>query len=75
MIIKVWYTNYRGETSLRTVTPKKIWLGKTEYHPEEQWIITAYDHDKKADRDFAMADFGEVVEEILEEGELDVKDT
>lgn len=62
MIIKVWYTNYRGETSIRTITPKKLWLGETEYHEGRQFIMTAYDHDKQADRDFALKDFGETVE-------------
>ncbi|WP_234891478.1 hypothetical protein [Agrobacterium vitis] len=52
------YTNYRGETSERTILPKNIWFGSTEWHPEPQWLLTAFDLEKKADRDFALKDFG-----------------
>lgn len=52
------YRNYRGEVSERTITPKNIWFGATEWHPEPQWLLTAYDHDKQADRDFSLRDFG-----------------
>ncbi len=55
----ILYTNYRGETALRKITPKKIWFGKTEYHPEEQWLLDAFDLDKQADRTFAMKDIKE----------------
>lgn len=55
-IVKIEYTNWKGKKSLRNILPKKIWFGKTEWHKEEQWLLTAYDLDKKADRDFAMKD-------------------
>lgn len=51
------YRNYRGEVSERTITPKRVWYGSTEWHPEPCWLLTAHDHDKGADRDFALADF------------------
>lgn len=50
------YTNWKGETSLRTVVPTFIWYGSTEFHPEPQWLLKAWDVDKKVERDFAMAD-------------------
>lgn len=50
------YTNYRGETGKRRVMPKRIWWGSTEYHPEPQWLLLAFDLDKQADRDFAVRD-------------------
>lgn len=56
--IKIPYTNYRGETSERTITPIRPWFGSTEWHPEPQWLLRAYDHDKGAERDFAFKDFG-----------------
>ncbi|WP_185756009.1 hypothetical protein [Brucella anthropi] len=56
--VKIAYTNYRGETSVRTITPQRLWHGSTEWHPEPQWLVTAYDHDKQAVRDFAFKDFG-----------------
>lgn len=52
------YTNYRGETSVRRITPLGLRFGSTEWHPEPQWLMTAYDHDKDANRDFALKDFG-----------------
>ncbi|WKT94522.1 hypothetical protein QYR01_10485 [Brucella anthropi] len=54
----VFYTNYRGETSERTITPIRPWFGSTEWHPEPQWLLRAYDHNKGAERDFALKDFG-----------------
>lgn len=38
-IVNIFYTNYRGETLVRKIIPKKIWFGKTEWHPEEQWLL------------------------------------
>jgi predicted DNA-binding transcriptional regulator YafY len=50
------YTNYRGERSSRLVTPLRIHFGSSEWHPEPQWLLGAYDHAKVATRDFAMKD-------------------
>lgn len=50
------YTNWKGATDLRTVVPNRIWFGVTEYHPEPQWFLTAFDVDKQAERDFALKD-------------------
>lgn len=50
------YTNYRGETAVRRVTPKRVWFGATPEHPEIQWFLDAWDHVKSADRSFAMKD-------------------
>lgn len=50
------YRNYRGENSERRVIPNKIWFGTTEYHTEPQWLMTAYDIDKRDVRDFALLD-------------------
>ena len=55
-IVKILYTNYRGETTIRDIIPIKIWFGSTEWHPEENWLIDAYDLGKKANRSFAMKD-------------------
>lgn len=54
--VSFFYKNYRGELSVRTVTPSRIFWGSTKYHPEPQWIMVAFDHDKFADRDFALRD-------------------
>lgn len=50
------YKNWRGETSVRTVLPVKIWYGKTDWHPEEQWFMKAIDVEKGEERDFALID-------------------
>jgi hypothetical protein len=54
--VEIVYTNYRGETAVRKVNPKRIWFGKTDWHPEEQWLLDAFDIAKQADRSFAMKD-------------------
>lgn len=53
-VVKILYTNYRGETAVREILPIKIWFGKNEWHTEEQWLLDAFDIDKKANRAFAM---------------------
>ena len=52
------YTNWRGETAQRTITPISLWYGSTDWHPEPQWLLRGWDHAKGADRDFALIDFG-----------------
>ncbi|SOC45716.1 hypothetical protein SAMN05892877_117105 [Rhizobium subbaraonis] len=51
------YTNYRGETSVRVLHLVRIWLGSTEWHPEPQLLLSAFDTQKDAYRDFAVKDF------------------
>lgn len=65
-MLEIAYTNWRGETSVRRITPRCIWWGSTEYHEEPQWMLTAYDEDKRAERDFAMKDFGQRVQGYAE---------
>lgn len=54
--VRILYTNYRGETSLRQIVPERIHFASTEWHPEPQWLLDAFDVDKKATRSFAMKD-------------------
>lgn len=54
--VKIVYTNYRGETSERVIVPKELFWGKNEWHPEEQWLLLAFDVGKSADRTFAVKD-------------------
>lgn len=56
--LTIWYTNWKGVCSERTIIPKELWYGTTEWHPKEGWLLNAYDVDKKACRDFALKDFG-----------------
>lgn len=55
----IGFTNYEGEYSLRRIIPLgRPYLGSTEWHPETQWLLSAFDLDKGSTRDFAMKDFG-----------------
>jgi predicted DNA-binding transcriptional regulator YafY len=54
--ISICYTNYRGETTIRKIIPQKIWFGKTDWHPEDQWLLDAIDTEKNAERSFAIKD-------------------
>lgn len=55
--LTIGYTNYRGETAERTIVPRSIRFASTEWHPEPQWLLLAFDLDRNADRDFALRDF------------------
>jgi hypothetical protein len=55
-VIKIVYTNYKGETSIRSLIPEKIYFGSNEWHKEPQWLIEALDIDKNANRTFAVKD-------------------
>ncbi|MBN8294587.1 hypothetical protein JI664_21620 [Rhodobacter sp. NTK016B] len=55
--VTLTYRNWRGEVSDRVIIPRKVWYGSTKWHPEPQWLVTAWDAEKNADRDFALADF------------------
>lgn len=56
--LTISYTNWRGETSLRRIIPKGVRYGSTPWHPEPQWLLLAWDEEKRATREFAMKDFG-----------------
>lgn len=53
----VLYSNWRGEIALRRILPLKLRHASTEWHPDRQWLLQAYDLDKDAFRDFALSDF------------------
>lgn len=54
-VVWVWYKNYRGETARRRIRPIEMVWTKTEFHPEEQWILLCWDLDKNEARAFAMS--------------------
>lgn len=62
--ITLTYTNWKGETAQRTIIPRHIWWGSTEWHPEPQWLLTAFDVDKGSERDFALKDFGQPAQPV-----------
>jgi hypothetical protein len=57
--VMILYKNYRGEVAYRKIIPKSIDLISTDWHPEEQWILTALDIEKNAERGFAIMDIKE----------------
>lgn len=54
--IAVTYTNYKGVTNDRIIIPDTIWYGSTQWHPEPQWLLRAFDTSKGQMRDFALKD-------------------
>lgn len=54
--VKIIYRNWKGVTGERTILPERIWWGSTEWHPEPQWMMRAFDLDKTEIRNFAMVD-------------------
>lgn len=55
--LRIFYRNYRGEVDERCISPISVRFGATEWHPEHQWLLLAHDHDRRAEREFALADF------------------
>ena len=55
-VVHIVYTNYKGETGVRKILPKELKFGSSDYHPEPQWLLTAFDVDKQAERTFAVKD-------------------
>lgn len=53
--VHIVYTNYRNETTRRTIVPERIWFGTTAWHPEAQWLLDALDVEKGERRSFALA--------------------
>jgi predicted DNA-binding transcriptional regulator YafY len=49
------YVNHRGLAATRRVRPIRIWFGSTAWYPSPQWLLEAWDVDKSATRDFALA--------------------
>lgn len=54
--VRIVYRNYRDETAERWVRPIEVWYGATEWHPEEQWLLRAWDRDRQDERNFALRD-------------------
>lgn len=52
-VVKIDYTNHRGERSVRQIQPLMLQFGMSMYHPKE-WVIVAYDLDKCEIRHFAL---------------------
>lgn len=51
------YTNHRGERRVRRLMPIAICFGASPHHEGRQWFLRAFDLEKQAERDFALAGF------------------
>ena len=54
-VIKIDYTNWKGERRIRQIEPNHMWFGSTEWHPSHQWLLRARDMEDMNVKDFAMA--------------------
>lgn len=54
--VTIDYTNWRGVRSQRRIQPRVLHWGQSEYHPEPQFLLRAWDVEKRAMREFAMKD-------------------
>lgn len=50
------YVNYKGKKDTREAVPLYVHHGSSEWHPEPQWMMRAYDCFKCEERDFALKD-------------------
>ena len=65
--VRFWYTNYRGKRSIRTIVPVTMWWGHTQWHPRRQWLMTAFDLDKRAELTFALENCQFIPSEVSEQ--------
>lgn len=59
-IIEFDYVNWEGKPGHRVARVWRFTFGSTEYHPEVQWLMVAYDFVKHTERTFAMKDMTNV---------------
>lgn len=65
--VTLTYKNWKGEVADRLILPITIWYGTTEWHPEPQWFLKARDMEKHDERDFALVDFGNSRDALIEQ--------
>jgi predicted DNA-binding transcriptional regulator YafY len=49
------YTNWKGETERRHVSPILFFFGLSQWHDGYQWFMSALDIDRDAPRTFALS--------------------
>ena len=54
--VEIIYRNYAGKTSRRLISPWGLESGPSDWHPEAELILKAYDHGKEAQRDFDVSE-------------------
>jgi predicted DNA-binding transcriptional regulator YafY len=53
--VEILYKNWKGNLRFRVIIPKMVWHGGTKWHPEDQWLLKAYDVEDMVIKDFAMS--------------------
>jgi hypothetical protein len=53
--VTIDYTNWKGERSVRTIIPHKMFYAASPWHTNHQWLLTAFDCDKHEHRTFALS--------------------
>lgn len=66
-IVRIDYTNWEGKRAIRRIKPKFIYYGHTKFHLTEQWLLKAYDVDKKDWRRFPLLNIHSWLEDNEEE--------
>lgn len=51
------YRNWKGVVRVRTLAPLSVWFGRTEFHPDEGYLVRCYDFEDKKVKDFALDGF------------------
>ncbi len=51
--VNILYRNWKGRVAVRRIIPIEMRFESNQWHPEEQWILHAYDIDEKDERGFA----------------------
>lgn len=55
-VLRFSYTNHRGETAIRRITPKMLEFQREPgYGYEPGWFLTGFDLDKHAMRSFSLS--------------------
>ena len=55
-VIKFEYKNWRGVKAVRKARVVALTYGSTDWHPEPQWLLKAYDFERGDVRLFAVCD-------------------
>ena len=53
-VLSFAYVNHRKESARRQAWPRAVLNGATEFHPEPQWLMSAWCNDRKQQRDFSV---------------------
>lgn len=60
--VRLYYTNWRGESRWRTVLPLGLRFGANQWHAHPQWLMDVIDLDRgpTVHRTFAVRDIQEI---------------